>query len=557
MTRSQPLTVSAALFLALTLSSCSAIKGLSTKAVRSKSVRDAGSVHLAVLAVAPWSHYAQALQPGFELTGEQARALVVRNSMSEVEMNNSRTGIAMGVEQNAQAAPTLPDVSNTGSSITAISAGQDRPDAMLEYWNATSLFQEVQLLNHSLRDAAIPSGQRAYLVRLQLSLVPRKRHQPYDAYATLSFFSPERPPSSSSVASSGAGAERIAGLTPTTSLRDLAAGPPATGPSVLPLLVSDNLESSSISRSQEETRRLALSMAGFPGNFAAKATADLMQSSLAAQVAGRDLNSLLTVARVSENTLRVRIGAMREPTAGHAMVPRNHFVTLLLMVPETAPPVVHVLARTSLIDTETGAELPGTTEEELAQAFESVQREHGFTGLDRGALEALLAHAQRNDQTAFHALLRQRMGPEYPGSSAAQALWMDLVGLMVGSRWASSSFELPGHGRWEILPESFYDQTVLIVDDGSKETRVNLLGARFAPGVDVSARLRAAIAGSEVSLPAERVEIDDASRRLQLVFPSLATLGLGQPEREGCKLNLAFGSETVELQGLYVLHAAN
>ena len=75
------------------------------------------------------------------------------------------------------------------------------------------------------------------------------------------------------------------------------------------------------------------------------------------EVLARDLNGLLTVARLSENTLRVRLGAMQAATADYAMVPRNHNVTLLLMVPEGAGSTVQVVARTELVDTETGEEL--------------------------------------------------------------------------------------------------------------------------------------------------------------------------------------------------------
>ena len=42
------------------------------------------------------------------------------------------------------------------------------------------------------------------------------------------------------------------------------------------------------------------------------------------------------MARLSENSLRVRLGALQQASARFAMVPRNHYVTLLLMVPEEA-----------------------------------------------------------------------------------------------------------------------------------------------------------------------------------------------------------------------------
>ncbi len=533
------------LALALLSVSCRQGGGIERRALRSTSVRDAGSVHLAVLAVAPWSHYASALQPGFHLSADEARSMVVRDSVSEIELGRSQVGIGASAAERATTAPALPVPGPPESRLTAVSAPRERPDAMLEYWNATALYQEVQLLNRSLRDAAIPSGHRAYMVRLQVGLVPRKRHQPYDVYTTLSFFSPEEQPS---------GVEaRLAGLTPGTSLRGTITGSPPTGPSVLPILVTDNLEAGSISRAQEDVQRLSVLLAGLPGSFAAQAAADLMSSSFSAQVAGRDLNSLLTVSRVSDNTLRVRIGAMREPSAGHAMVPRNHYVTLLVMVPEEAPAAVQVLARTSLVDTETGAELAETDEGELALLFDSVRRSNGFAELGDDALEELLAFAQRNDQRGFHARLRERLGAAHPGSSAAQALWLDLVSLMVGSRWASSWIELPGHGRWEILPETFYAQTAVVRDDGRGAAEVSLHGARFADGVDVAAQLRLIVNGREVGLPAESVALDSAARRIRITFPSLAALGLADEARSALALGLSWAGERVDFEGLYLL----
>src|SRR5262245_65845485 len=56
---------------ALSLAACRGNRGL-FRPERAVDQRDAGSVHVAVLAVAPWSHYESALQPEFQLDAEQA-----------------------------------------------------------------------------------------------------------------------------------------------------------------------------------------------------------------------------------------------------------------------------------------------------------------------------------------------------------------------------------------------------------------------------------------------------------------------------------------------------
>jgi hypothetical protein len=521
------------------LCGCGSTLGATDRVAVARSVRDAASVHVAAIAVAPWSHYEQALLPEYQLTAEQARELVVRSALTEAESTSNRIGLGLAAEQDATRAPSALPSDRSGASLHGVSAPKDRPDAMLEYWNATALFQEVQLLNRTLLDAAVPSGHRAYLVRLQIGLMPRRRHQPYDAYTTLSFFS-----GSSVLAPQGAG-----GAAPATALRDLPAG--TAGPRVLPLLVSDNLEASDVSRAQEEIRRLALTLSAFPGDFAASAAADLLSKSFSAEVAGRDLNSLLTVARVSENTLRVRIGAMREPSAGHALVPRNHYVTVILTVPEDAPADVQVVARTELVDTRTGAELPGTSEAELDAAVATLAREYGLPALDRAVFDELLAAAQRNDARGFELLVAARLAAPGADLGFARSLWLDTVALMAGSRWGGTWLELPGHGRWELLGSSFFGQTPLALDDGAT-TRVELAGASFADGVALAGNLFLAVDDREVVLPAQRIERDSAARRVVLVFPSLASIGLADEARALLGVGLSWADESQEFDALYV-----
>jgi hypothetical protein len=206
--------------------------------------RDAGVVHVTVLAVAPWSHYVDALSPRFSMTADEAVGRVVRDTRQSFESSQSSvsTGVSATEKPSTYGAPTGPDAIKA-SNFTALPDRLKGPDAMMEVWTANSLYQEVQILNRVLRDAVIPTGFRPYLVRLQVSLMPRRRHQPYDAYTTLPFFAPEAAPS-------GAVARREV-APPSVSLRDAGTtgSPGGTGPVVLPLLVTDNLESSLVSRS--------------------------------------------------------------------------------------------------------------------------------------------------------------------------------------------------------------------------------------------------------------------------------------------------------------------
>src|SRR5262249_44903526 len=151
----------------------------------------------------------------------------------------------------------------------------------------------------------------------------------------------------------------------------------------------------------------------------------------------------------SENSLRVRLGALQQATAKFAMVPRNHYVTLLLMVPADAPPAVDLVAQTVLVDTETGQELAGTSEERIGALFAGVRARAGRPELDDATLRELLAFVQRNDQRGYHGRLREKLRGE-PEETLEHELWLDLVQLMVGSQFTSHRFELPGHGQVDI-----------------------------------------------------------------------------------------------------------
>jgi len=532
---------------ALLLSACLGQRE-SYRPERAASVRDAGSVHVAVLAVAPWGHYASVLQPQFNLDADRALDLVVRDSRSMVESSLDSLQLAAAATEDPEEHGTVSPPRMT--SVTSISPGRpslESPDPMLMYWSATSLYQEVQLLNRYVRDAAIPPGFRAYLVRLQISLMPKRRNEPYDVYTTLSFFSPAVAPreSESPAASTGDG------LTIATPLRagEFGAGD-LEGPKVMPLLVTDNLESTQHSRAAESVRRMALSLLSF-GGWATQLNADLMQQQLQAEVYGRDLNSLLSVARVSENSLRVRIGAMQQATANFAMVPRNHNVTMLVMVPEEEPPIIQMVTKTTLVDTGTGEELPGATEEEVHGLLRAVHSVSPWDDLDLKTLETLLVFAQRNDQQGFYRHMREVLGEGHPALGLEHSLWIDLVSLMVGSRYASSRFDLPGHGEWEILPAAFFDQTVLVRDDGKTGCVAVVHGASFADSVDVGATLQLNARGRELTLPADRVERDATTRSVRLIFPSLAALGLA-PQDDLLLLRLSWDSESEELEALYL-----
>jgi hypothetical protein len=128
-------------------------------------------------------------------------------------------------------------------------------------------------------------------------------------------------------------------------------------------------------------------------------------------------------------------------------------------------------------------------------------------------------------------------------------LWLDLVGLMVGSQFSSSRFELPGQGQWQ-LPVEFLDQTALLVDDGTQRGTLVLHGTTFPENLQLSAMLRLAMGGRDVALPAESIERGESM--LSLHFPSLQAIGLASAPQDGLELTLRVEGEDYAFDVLYL-----
>src|SRR5262249_23081904 len=93
-------------------------------------------------------------------------------------------------------------------------------------------------------------------------------------------------------------------------------------------------------------------------------------------IIGRDLTGLLTVARVSDNTLRVRLGAQNQAESRYAMTPRTHNITVVLLVPnehlKEVAPTLQVVSRISFQDAEQGDTLSGRTFADTVEAVRNV-----------------------------------------------------------------------------------------------------------------------------------------------------------------------------------------
>ncbi|MFH1035077.1 MAG: hypothetical protein V1806_11270 [Pseudomonadota bacterium] len=396
---------------------------------------DVGDARTVVLSVAPWEDYVQRLQPQFQLKPEEALKMVLQQPNVRVEEKGS-AGLSVQASIPAPTGGTpasgdpLADAKANG--LTSPS-GQLAVDPVMQHLAATALFQEVQLLNSYLRNADIAQQYRPYLVRLEIGLMPKARYMPYDAYTMLTFFQ--------------APAQKFEDK---TSLRSGAV-------KVLPLLVSDQLEMALAARSHQMLIKLAAQMSQL-GNPAASADISTKLDKISASLA-QEYNSLFTVSRVNDNTLRVRMGAQRLANRAYAMVPRTHHLNLLVLVPKAdlvRPPYgqMELTARTQFLDADNGTV--------IEQGRDGRQFQEQVLGLalkyvpeaKKQCLEREVPVRKGNPITPLINLINFAQANDYPGFMD-QALgldvnpdylhdfWLRMLTLCVGHPADQTTFYLP------------------------------------------------------------------------------------------------------------------
>jgi hypothetical protein len=324
----------------------------------------------------------------------------------------------------------------------------------------------------------------------------------------------------------------------------------ADTPVVVPLMVTDDVESALHSAAEEHIRQLALSVAalvnGFGGSAGVKQVTDQLRTSV-----GHDYNSLLTISRLADNTYRVRLGAMQQIATDYAMVPRTHNITFLLLVPHleggnrqdrgrygTGGDAIDLISRTSFVDTLTGEQLKRrnvgpdlrSVQETLA-FYRNYGRDFSLLTKPEPLMRMLVLLTQNRSTSFFRALDNVSPSPVL----LKQAAWMDLASDLEDSRYGFTTFELPDPPRLTL----FGPQTALLFDDGKQSAQVTLRGGGHLRGDDLYAVLRFPSdppAGSPqelraLTLASQKIEIDAAASAATFTFPSVANL---LPDRRAC-----------------------
>ena len=291
-----------------------------------------GSCHVAVLSVTRWDDYKTELQPKFELKEDDAleKAMPDTMALDQAVLDVFRASVIAKLAPSKNLPATTPtDASGVGDlpkkqisdSNLPTSPGLDKidKDPMLNYLAATALFQEVKMLNRYVKDASIRQGYKAYVVRLQIAQMPGIRRANYDLYMNIGFFLHDfnTAPSKGMRPVSQQGARMDPNI-----------------PVIVPLLVTDQVEGAIQSRRAERLTEIVLALsaayAGIGGEVNINAISQQIERAL-----GRSYNSLLTVGRIGENVLRVRLGARQTSSTPdqYEAIPRTHNISLLVLVP--------------------------------------------------------------------------------------------------------------------------------------------------------------------------------------------------------------------------------
>jgi hypothetical protein len=531
---------------------------------------DAADFNLAVTLVAPWEEYVIDLSPAFALKdGDAARAHVIPDTGSLEEKildswsGSGQASVAVAAKQTAAgesvsgAAAAHDDApkgkgkgaaakgkpagqqregGDTASAVASVPSKQSRAsgaghatgkDPMLEYAAATALYQEVKLLNRYVADAALRRDYRAYVVRLQMSVVPFARHFPLDVYCNISFFpkrEPTRPETGTETAAAETPEETVAD-TPAATPTATAAKPQRHRAEVIPLLVTDNLENTIKSRTVDSLRNLAVTLNFLNPGVRGGASLGQKQENFKRALGG-DLNSLLTVGRVSDNTLQVRLGAERDPTCeyDYTILPRTHNITVLVMVPREfaedpdlgTVPRITAVAKTQLRHSVSGTELEREGESGRRERIKKLLKDTGRRqDVD---VDKMLKSVFSNDVDAF-----QRHSKT--SEDQVMDLWCDIVENLGKNEFAAVRFELPPPAQ---LPT---DEAALALDDGEK-TVLRLQGGAGLNQNGVTATLFVTTKEGEIPIvphaepPDEEIVILAGGHGMTITFPSLSVLNV-------------------------------
>lgn len=336
----------------------------------------AAGVTLSATAI-PWSQISNNLHPNFSLTGDQALAQVAPFTLA----TQSAALNALGISASAGAlvgpfhapatggsAQTLPGSVPNPTAPTGTPAGASLPtapaantslalDPTTKYRAANSLFQYVQQLDSDLTSSILIGNYVPYVVRLKVGVLPYQQRLGYNLFENIAFF----------IDWNGRDTARDSSQQHQV-------------PVVIPLLSTDDVERAAVSSAAENARQISGALSILAPYATGTASVNSVKASLLAQ-AGQQYDSLMTVARASENTIIARLGAQYQAlsnpnvfdrwfgeTTTQSLVGQTYDISTIVLMPkayfkyndnkEVKAPILRVFAASDFRRADTGDSLP-------------------------------------------------------------------------------------------------------------------------------------------------------------------------------------------------------
>jgi hypothetical protein len=540
----------------------------------------AGTVLISPTLVAPWDDIASTLKPNFQLTSDQALAKVLptTETISEQILHAFGASLAAGlptntisskqviggdspgrvttIDRESGVAPaianTLPSASLPASASPGSVLGLD---PILQYKAANYLLQEVQLLNSGIENAAQRSCSIAYVVTLKLAVMNYRPRLPYSVHSHISFAFKGNFASFTQTYSGGNEIpEAHDDLAPECNLGKIS-------PSVVPLLVADDVQVALKSRAAEAASQIAFGLSGLVGGTGIGANANALQQNLTA-ITNHDLTSALTIGRESENSIYAQISPNNQASNQASLASQTYDVTVLLLVPrayfghavDPQSPVIGVTSYTEYRDAKTGEVLPDTSDDafvaegdRLLEPFLNKDGRKVWEGLDpdqkAAELRRLVQPVEEANPSLFNTIVSCQtdgLSADMPSKLCASKgvsllnvkvpflLWTRMGALLDYSRDKLSLFQARLPARITV-PQ----QNVILADDGSHPIQAVLGGVQARSVSRLSANLRvtpfdktAWRSLAPVDIPAQSITLNESAHTLTLAFPSLKQLNI-------------------------------
>jgi hypothetical protein len=340
----------ALLLLLALMSACAALKPPEPPPdthYRSMNGDELASIHLATVLIWPWDNVSHSIQPTFKVNVDSPESAIVVTSSSSSGYRQSNTldlGVSFAPPLPAEATKSPEQAPGEGGSSDLIQGGSSAPpqgasgaggnsskgsknassgaappankstgsqpsqaslglaDAITQLDVTNALFQEAGLLNNFTNGLMQRQDYIPYVIRLQVTVLPKHRQEPYDLFLNLGF-----------------------------SLTDGAAAQHVPKPIiVVPLLVTDSIEASHESISVDLTSALQAQLSAgvslAKANAELKNTVDIVNSALSNRQ-----NSLFSIGKVDDTTLVVRVGANRFGN-DFELEPKTHSISFVMLI---------------------------------------------------------------------------------------------------------------------------------------------------------------------------------------------------------------------------------